>query len=421
MSFGTITDNTYVTTDLPSLLTRIADGCTSCGVCVRECSFLQNYGTPKAVAEKCAAQQDSTLTAAFACHLCGLCTAVCPQPIDPAKMFLAMRQEAFQRGIGEFPKHSPLRSYENIGTSRRFTWYGLPANCTTVFFPGCSLSGTRPKTVKQTFSCLQKQFPELGIVLDCCTKPSHDLGNWEYFNAKFSDLKNALLKNSVTTVLTACPNCFAVFSRYAPELTTRSVYTVLNQLEFPQAAQGAEYVTVHDPCVARNDTDSQTAVRELLWKRGLTVREMPHSKKRTLCCGQGGGVSMLFPASSQAWTDRRLAETEDHRIVNYCASCTQVFAGHTKSNHILDVLFNPEQTFADSIQASKAPWTYFNRLKLKRTMQRNLPVAVGFKRCEPQKNQTILTAIAKKLLTCFTSPLRATLFWRQKTKTQGTR
>ncbi len=390
-----------MTAGLPSALTEIASGCTNCGLCVRECSFLQKHGTPKAIAYEYEALQDSVPTTTFACHLCGLCTAVCPQPIDPANLFLTMRQEAFAHGIAEFGEHSALRSYENIGTSKRFTWYGLPDQCTTIFFPGCSLSGTRAKTVQETFSYLQQQIPALGIVLDCCTKPSQDLGDHKHFTKMFTALKNNLLTHGVTTVLTACPNCYKVFSTYAPELKVESVYTTLNRLELPEQPQHSEYITVHDPCVARFDESSQTAVRELLWKQGLTIREMPHSKKRTLCCGQGGGVGMLFPESAAQWSHKRLAEAEQQRIVNYCASCTQVFAAQTKSHHILDLLFQPDATLRGKIKGSKAPLTYLNRLRLKRHMQHNVPAAVSFTRQDNAERQTRTAVVVKKsLLIC---------------------
>ena len=128
---------------------------------------------------------------------------------------------------------------------------------------------------------------------------------------------------------------------------------------------------------------------------------------------------MLYPDRSQTWTDKRLRETENHRIVNYCASCTQVFAAQTKSNHILDLLFNPQKTFTDGIKASKAPWTYLNRLTLKWSMQRNLPVALSFERHNSGKSEKLQTAICRKILTLFVKPLFTTLSWRQKAKIQG--
>lgn len=397
MTSGTITDTTHTTSDLPSQLADVAHNCTACGLCVRECGFLQNHGTPRQIAAVCALQPEATLPHAFACHLCGLCTAVCPHPVDPKVLFLAMRQEAFARGIAQFSEHSPLRRYENSGTSKRFSWYGLPEQCDTVFFPGCSLSGSRAQTVRDTFFYLQQHIPALGIVLDCCTKPSHDLGDHDHFNSMFTALTDALSHHGIKHVLTACPNCYEVFSRYAPEFTVTSVYSVLNQLPLPDTPKLSDYVTVHDPCVARFDTDNQTAVRELLWKKGLTIREMPHSQKRTLCCGQGAGVGLLFPDSSRQWTAKRCAEAEENHIVNYCASCTQAFASYAESSHILDLLFRPEQTLAGKVKAAKAPLTYLNRLNLKRHLQRTLPVAVSQER-GPTDERLSVTTVGRKLL-----------------------
>ena len=55
---------------------------------------------------------------------------------------------------------------------RIFSYYALPEGCNTVFFPGCTLSGTRSEKVILTYQRLKKSIPSLGIVLDCCTKPS---------------------------------------------------------------------------------------------------------------------------------------------------------------------------------------------------------------------------------------------------------
>ena len=50
-----------------------------------------------------------------------------------------------------------------------------------------------------------KNITDIGIVLDCCTKPSHDLGDEEHFNAMFGEMKDYLLSQGIKTVLLACP------------------------------------------------------------------------------------------------------------------------------------------------------------------------------------------------------------------------
>ena len=131
------------------------------------------------------------------------------------------------QGIALFPEHKTLLGYEKLGTSKRYSYYALPEGCSTVFFPGCGLPGTRPKRTLQVFNHLRRSIPDLGIVLDCCAKPSHDLGREDFFNFLFGEMRDYLLRNGVRTVLTACPNCFRVFKEYGSGLSVRTAYEVL--------------------------------------------------------------------------------------------------------------------------------------------------------------------------------------------------
>jgi len=187
----------------------MAEKCTACGLCQKECAFLKKYGKPREIAESYEPDRDFAM--AFECSLCNLCTAVCPFKINPAGMFLAMRRDAVQRGKGEVPEHQVIRNYEKQGFSSRFSYYGLPRDCDAVFFPGCGLPGTRPDKVIKLFTHLRQSIPALGIVLDCCTKPSHDLGDQNFFETMFFELKKYLLAHGVKKVIVACPNCYKVY------------------------------------------------------------------------------------------------------------------------------------------------------------------------------------------------------------------
>ena len=74
------------------------------------------------------------------------------------------------------PEHAGMLAFERRGTSKRYTYYAIPAGCDTVFFPGCNLPGSRPDKTFKLYEHLKKSIPTLGIVLDCCMKISHDLG-----------------------------------------------------------------------------------------------------------------------------------------------------------------------------------------------------------------------------------------------------
>ncbi|MDX2481527.1 MAG: (Fe-S)-binding protein [Desulfuromusa sp.] len=361
---------------LAEQLGLISSDCTQCQTCVRECGFLKNHGDPKKIADNYNSSDKQFFELPFTCSLCDLCTAVCPQGISPAKMFLEMRREAFDQNETNFPEHRNLRKYEKRGTSKRFSWYALPENCDTIFFPGCSLSGSRSATTLKVYEALQKTIPSIGIVLDCCTKPSHDLGDEDYFNAMFGEMKNYLLTHGIKTVLIACPNCHKVFNDYGTEFNTRTVYEILDKVDATVTKKWSETVTVHDPCTARFNIPAQTAVRSLLKNQGIKVEEQLHSGKTTFCCGEGGAVSCLAPELAKSWGNKRMSEAGGQRIISYCAGCTQTLGAHAETSHILDLLFEEDTAATGNSKIDKTPVSCFKRLRLKKLLQHNLTTSV---------------------------------------------
>ena len=375
------------------------DYCTECGACVSECRFLQQYGTPKQIAETFDPSVGEHQTMPFECSLCGLCSAVCPSGLSPDAMFLDMRRALVKQGLNDLTDYAGLLGYERRGTSRRYTWYGLPAGCDTVFFPGCAFSGTRPDQTKRLFDIIAAMIPNLGIVFDCCTKPSLSLGRQDYFNAMFGELKDYLLRQGVETVLVACPNCFKVFAEYAPELTVRTVYEVLERSNVPAGVREkyAGTVTVHDPCVSRFSKSVQSAARSLVARAGFTIEEMPSSGRYTVCCGEGGAVACLDPDMAEEWSKKRMNDSEGRRTITYCAGCTHLLSKRMPTSHVIDLVLDPDAALAGKAKVSNAPFTYLNRLRLKRYFQAKLAAAVTRER--------IFTSGAEKKRGGFSKPL----------------
>lgn len=350
--------------------------CVECGLCVKECRLLQKNGTPGAIAGSYAPDSATGQTIPFECSLCGLCAAVCPPKIglNPASLFLEMRREAVQRNAAPFSAHKRILNYEQRGTSKRYSFYGLPEGCDTVFFPGCTFSGTRPKRLQELFSHLQQAVPNLGIVLDCCAKPSRDLGREDFFEAMFGELRDYLVKQKIKKVLTLCPSCYKIFSRYGMPLAVQSVYDLL--IDHPvQVGQTQGKVTVHDPCPTREEVATHAAVRQLIKTTGLEIIEMKHHGTRTICCGEGGAVACVNKELSVAWGDQRKEEAAGYPVVTYCAGCVNYLSSRMQTIHVLDLLFAPETTLAGKLKVARAPFTYLNRLLLKRRFRKMLPTA----------------------------------------------
>ena len=365
-----------VSPQLREALQTISDKCINCELCQKECTFLQEYGKPKHIADSFDLHNKDHQGMAFDCSLCELCAVVCPVDLDPARMFLEMRRDAVRSGQGEFTEHGGILAYERRGTSPLFTYYALPPGCDTVFFPGCALPGTRPDTTWSLFEHLRKTMPSLGIVLDCCTKPSHDLGRDEYFTAMFTEMRDFLLKNGVRQVIVACPNCYKVFNTYGETLSVRTAYEFMAQDALPTGIKLAATVNVHDSCAVRYESAIHTAVRDLCTKQGLTLSEMPHHREKTLCCGEGGSVGFVTSELAQKWAASRQEEADATRIVTYCAACANFLGVVTPTSHVLDLLFQPEATMAGKVKVAKAPITYLNRLKLKKRFKNTVDAAI---------------------------------------------
>lgn len=340
--------------------------CTECKACVVKCPFLAKYGTPASIARDVLAGK-STVDP-FACSLCGLCGAVCPQNLSPGDLFLAMRRQAVTDGTVDISRYKALLSYEKRGATRLFSWYS-PAGSKTVFFPGCTLPGTRPGITWRFYEELRALIPDLGIVLDCCHKPSHDLGRQDYFLEHFHDIRQKLIARGVTEVLVACPNCFKVFERYGAPLKTTTVYEILARHASPPAAV-TNQVVVHDPCPLRHHRIIQDSVRTLLATHGVAIRKMQHSGKLTLCCGEGGGVGFHEPTFAMAWAKKRKEMAKDDLIVTYCAGCAGFLGRVGTVSHLGEVMFERKKALSGACKPTKAPLTYYHRLRLKRRFQK---------------------------------------------------
>jgi uncharacterized membrane protein YdjX (TVP38/TMEM64 family) len=112
---------------------------------------------------------------------------------------------------------------------------------------------------------------------------------------------------------------------------------------------------------------------------------MPHSKQKTICCGEGGAVSFVAPQFSSAWKLTRKQEASETRVLTYCAGCHASLRKIVQTDHILDLLFDPDKTIAGKVKVSRSPFTWLNRLRLKRrlkkgAMPRNVEAAGGDKK-----------------------------------------
>ncbi len=355
---------------LEQLLEQHRQQCNDCGACRHHCAFLQQNGTPGQIASNYL-QQDATLP--FECNLCGLCNAQCPEELSIKEMFLQMRRVAVATQPQHLKRFGGLRRYERIGMSDKFSCYALPAECQSVFFPGCALPGSRPQQTWNLYRHLQQQIPNLGMVLDCCTKPSHDLGDQQLFKIKFGQLVDNLQRSGIKQILTACPNCYQVFKTYAPDFELLTVYQQLAQGGAPRNITCKGTITIHDPCVNRFEPQIHTAVRDLLQHAGMQIEEMPNHGSSAFCCGEGGCVMATNRHLALNWQQLRARQSQQRLITTYCAGCVEFLSPVADTVHILDLLFDPLAAMEHKGKKVGSLKRYYNRLRLKKRLQTDLP------------------------------------------------
>ena len=347
---------------------QIADNCINCNLCVKECKFLDTYSTPGEICKKYLSN-DLDANIFFKCNLCGLCDAVCPKKLHIPKTFLDIRKQISATTKTILPEHKTICNYERYGHSKLLSLYSIPEGCNSIFFPGCTLTSTRSTITNLVLQHLKIQDLKTGIVLDCCHKPSHDIGNTEHFGNILKKITQKLLANSIKEILVACPSCYVIFKEYAPQFKVTSIYQKLlqNPPKVPQPLK--ETVMIHDACMTRFDSKQQDAIRKLVTHCGANISEVKHSREKAICCGEGGAATFTAPEITKNWKSMRQQETGENRIITYCAGCSSTLGKELNTTHLLDLLFDSKNAQVKNEQNTQTPFTYLRRLQLKQQLK----------------------------------------------------
>lgn len=323
----------------------------ACSQCVKHCTFLQHYvqefpGTEKGLVRLLGERGLSDPLIPYSCHYCGLCQAVCPQGLHAGRPCLSAREALVAGGQGPLPPHKGIQNYVRWGASPTFA-LSRPDPATgkaaRVFFPGCSLAGHATGVVQAAYDFLRRRLPDTGIMLNCCGAPSYFMGEKGVMLRIIGNVAGELEKLGAREVIVACTHCYQIFQEFLPQVKTRTIYEVLNEVGLPDGASSpaAAIFNLQDPCGARQEPQIHDAVRRLVSDLGHGIEEMAHNRERSICCGSGGMVPAVAPKLAKKMTDFRLSEaTRD--LVTYCASCRARLskAGHP-TLHVLDLPFNP--------------------------------------------------------------------------------
>ena len=332
------------------------------------------------------------------CIQCGNCNPVCPGKLDIPEMIMEIRRRlVLEKGQTLVQKaifgvvnnrklfHSMLRAASIAGkpfTSGKFIRH-LPLFLSDLT-DGRSLPAIAAEPFRDSFAkikqpkCQQKiafyggclidfAYPEMGIALvkllnkagievtfpleqTCCGAPALYNGAYEVAAQNATDNIQALMKEEVTHVVSACPTCTVALSHefvktldtlgqseWLPQAKilaekTIDLSTLVKQLvdagrlSFKEGEQLGK-VTYHDSCHLKRTLKVFEQPRELLQKAGYQVTEMFECD---MCCGMGGSYSMKLPEISTPILQKKMQnikETGAPVVAMDCPGCVMQIRG----------------------------------------------------------------------------------------------
>ncbi len=362
---------------------KMLESCDDCGACVRTCIFLRHYcDSPKELAKRFKRNPLENMEIPYSCSLCGLCQSICPLDLHPGDMCLETREKIFQTEQRDalpndfvydymIPRLKSFRNHQIISTSPFFTMSRVAKNnkCIpkSVFFPGCSLPAYSPKLVLKAYQYLQQKIPGIGIVLNCCGKPSRDLGDKERFRNIFDGTLKEFSRLGIDEVVVACINCHKMY-RENSDIKLRTIYEIMAETGLPESISGdGQEITIHDSCPARYRPEIRNAVRKIASQMNFKIGEMKFKNEVTQCCGAGGCSPLGNTALTDRHTKARVSQAKG-QLVSYCANCRERFSTYGPSLHILDMIFGT--SYKKHIEEYNDSWqNWLNRWYLKKRFQ----------------------------------------------------
>jgi Fe-S oxidoreductase len=284
----------------------------------------------------------------FTCTTCGFCKEICPLEVDTVKIVQNVRTYLIKEGLYDSsiniisknimkysnPYGKPIEDKSAWSKDLHFYRDGK-----TLLFGGCVYPFQNPEVLKITAQLLQKAGLKLNYLPNepCCGYPLLALG----FQEDFEDLarKNAelFMKAGVEEIVANCPGCVETLKQYS-EYIGKVDFKVLHIVDYLKELieKGRIQlshailleVTYHDPCHLTRYLKKYEEPREIIRSiTGVTLKEKPHNKMESLCCGGGGGMLVTNPDTSSQISDillREIQETGVTTVVTACPTCERV-------------------------------------------------------------------------------------------------
>ncbi len=298
------------------------------------------------------------------CLTCGACVSECPVGVEHVETIVDVRRHLVME-TAEMPDtaREALTSMEQRGHPWRGTQHtrtdwteGLSIRTIAdhpgaeyLLWVGCTAAlEERSRSVARSMARVLIRagvdFAILGEEERCTGDPARRMGNEYLYQVLAGHNISTFERYSVRKIVTICPHCFNTIKNEYPALGGE--YTVMHYTELvaelidsgaivPAAAvlpgKGADpgSVTYHDSCYLGRQNGLYEEPRRIARSiPGLRLGEMELNRRRSFCCGAGGGHMWMEESRGQRIdhlrTDQFL-ETGSEAVVVSCPFCLQMF------------------------------------------------------------------------------------------------
>ena len=302
--------------------------CPSCSQCRSVCPFLEKHGNP----DEIVAHRPEL---SFLCTNCTGCDRRCPLDLFPSAALFATKEKLIREGRVPETAAAAIRgarSFAERGHASPFLRYD---GCRTAFWPGCSLAGTSPETVKRMADLLGDALGEkVGLVLDCCFDPLYQMGDTDATYAAARRIRERLAGAGIEKLLVGCINCRKVFARYLPDLDILHVLEALPEDILKSAPEGDLYL--HHPCPVYHVDGIRVKTSSIL---GYSMTDAVDEQDTPACCGLGGSINTQDPELAARFTERVTMAAYGADIVTSCMGCKNTFLKRGRMTyHILELI-----------------------------------------------------------------------------------
>ena len=189
------------------------------------------------------------------------------------------------------------------------------------FNPGCALSVYKPESETRVLEILQRHFGPVKMHNICC---HHD-----------PQLPSG------STIINNCAGCDRRFRSLYKGVNTISVWEVLDSIAgLPLPDHTGLTLSVHDSCSYRPKPQVHEAVRSLLRKMNIEIKEAFYNGTKSICCGDNF-YSLIPLEKVHAFQRMRARQMPCQDVAVYCVSCIKAMAiGGKTPRHMVDLLLN---------------------------------------------------------------------------------